>query len=163
SATADEGVRVRQAGWTPVRRGWNGTVPAPGWTGTYDWDASDRRRDDRSSHSVSGPGDVAAAANSVARQRRIEAVLSATRALSIRWRAIVKPGAAWFGGRGAAARDELLRAALASAVDAADGRRNGVLAAWGSLHTALFRHPLALNAAMRERLNAGPFQRPGYG
>ena len=33
---------------------------------------------------------------------------------------------------------------------------------WGALHSALFRHPLAVGAAARSRFNVGPFERAGY-
>src|SRR6185503_17404140 len=59
-------------------------------------------------------------------------------------------------------RNELLLAGLADAVDALRARQTDRTPAWGSLHTALFRHPLAVTSIARRRFNVGPFERPGY-
>ena len=78
--------------------------------------------------------------------------------------ALTKPSRVWFDGDPVRARDSLLLAALAAAVD----RERTLLGAnrrapsWGRLHTLTFRHPLAMTQAARRRFNVGPFEQPGY-
>jgi penicillin amidase len=78
--------------------------------------------------------------------------------------ALTRPTSAWFSGQPVQARDALLAAALTDAYDelrampGADER--GV--AWGRLHAATFKHPLAISDAARRLFNVGPFARPGY-
>jgi hypothetical protein len=59
-------------------------------------------------------------------------------------------------------RDALILAALADSVDAAHALRADRVPPWGALHSALFRHALAVGAAARSRFNVGPFERAGY-
>ncbi len=78
--------------------------------------------------------------------------------------AVTKPSRAWFDGDPVRARDRLLLEALAAAVDR--GRAAGTdgrAAPWGSLHTLIFKHPLAISQAARRRFNVGPFELAGYG
>jgi penicillin G amidase len=78
--------------------------------------------------------------------------------------AITRPSAAWFGRDAAKARDALLVSALASAVDELRTRLGADPSSWtwGRVHTATFKHPLAVTLAARQRFNIGPFERPGY-
>src|SRR6202011_5423156 len=41
-------------------------------------------------------------------------------------------------------------------------RRQDRFPPWGDIHTALFRHPLAITESARKRFDVGPFARPGY-
>jgi penicillin amidase len=75
---------------------------------------------------------------------------------------LTKPSPLWFAGRPVTARDDLLLAAMAAAVDEVHARRRDQVPSWGDLHTALFRHPLAITESARTRLDIGPFARPGY-
>jgi penicillin amidase len=75
---------------------------------------------------------------------------------------LTRPSPPWFAGRSSQARDGLIIAALAAAVDEGRGRRQDRLPQWGDLHTALFRHPLAVTESTRRRFDVGPFARPGY-
>jgi penicillin amidase len=75
---------------------------------------------------------------------------------------LTKPSPRWFAGLPARARDDLILAALAAAVDEAHARRQDRFPAWGDVHTALFRHPLAITESARKRFDVGPFARPGY-
>jgi penicillin amidase len=75
-----------------------------------------------------------------------------------------KPTSAWFGAKPKAARDELVRATFARAVE----KTKKLLGddpehwSWGKLHTVTFQHPLALlNAKYGKALNVGPFPRGG--
>ena len=70
--------------------------------------------------------------------------------------ALTKPSRAWFDGDPVQARDRLLLEALAAAVDRAAAY------SWGSLHTLMFKHPLAVSQAARSRFNVGPFELSGY-
>ncbi len=78
--------------------------------------------------------------------------------------ALTKPSALWFDGDPLAARDRVLLEALDAAVDRVRDARAGSpqAPAWGSLHTLLFRHPLAISPAARRRFNVGPFALAGY-
>jgi penicillin amidase len=76
--------------------------------------------------------------------------------------AITRPSSVWFTGSAIRARDVLILAALVDAVDAARAGPADRVQPWGALHSALFRHPLAIGAAARARYNVGPFQRAGY-
>lgn len=70
----------------------------------------------------------------------------------------------WFE-RGRSSRDAALVTALAAAV----GELKQTLGSemdkwsWGSVHTATFRHPLAVNTPLATFLNIGPIPRDGYG
>ncbi len=75
----------------------------------------------------------------------------------------LKPTAAWFDGDPAATRDRLLLDALAAAVDRmrAAGTTHGP-PTWGAVHALIFKHPLAITQAGRERFDIGPFSLSGY-
>jgi penicillin amidase len=75
---------------------------------------------------------------------------------------LTMPSPRWFAGSPGRARDDLILVALAAAVDEAHARRQDRFPAWGDLHTALFRHPLAITESARQRFDIGPFARPGY-
>jgi penicillin amidase len=79
--------------------------------------------------------------------------------------ALTHPGGPWFGQNAAQDRDALLIAALAAAVqDLKEKCGNDTTQwTWGSLHSATFQHPLAVNAQMASLLNVGPISRDGYG
>jgi penicillin G amidase len=247
-ATRDGRIGTEAAGWVPVRTAWNGTLPAPGWTGRYEWQGVQQERD-RPKSLAAEPGHVASANDSAARAHRIDRVLSASasfgvddfkqlqhdtsawnadvlvpllaavrgeradveeaRARLLTWDrrlradsseatlyvfwerrllrrlvgeklapsladevaaranavlvpAITTPTRFWFAGNPKRTRDELLLTAMADAVDALRARQADRTPAWGSLHTALFRHPLAVTSMARRRFNVGPFERPGY-
>lgn len=74
SGSRDGGVAIRAAGAEPVRRGWNGALPAPGWTGEYRWQGW--RTADGPSPSARSQ-QVVSANDSVARTRRLEELLDA--------------------------------------------------------------------------------------
>jgi penicillin amidase len=96
---------------------------------------------------------------------RLEASLAdelSTRATDVLVPAMTKPSSLWFTGNATRARDELLLAAMADALEAIRARQSDRPPAWGTLHTALFRHPLAVTSAGRRRFNVGPFSRAGY-
>ena len=78
--------------------------------------------------------------------------------------ALTRPSRVWFDGDPTGARDALLLAALAAAVDKerASGTSQPVQA-WGRLHSLTFKHPLAITQAARRRFNVGPFELSGYG
>jgi penicillin amidase len=71
---------------------------------------------------------------------------------------------AWLTKRPARWRDQLLLDALAEtlagAVNTAKDQADP-WPAWGTLHTALFHHPLAVARAARQRFDVGPFGRGG--
>jgi penicillin amidase len=247
-ATRDGEIGAEKAGWVPIRAGWDGAVPAPGWTGRNEWRGI--RRESSSSGSPTPSGSHVIAANdNVPRTRRIDQVLSssssfdvdafkrlqhdttawtATRlvpllaslhsdraevddarrrllawdhrvdresaeaALYVLWErnllrrlvktrvdssiadefsayaaailvpALTEPSAAWFSGHPSATRDELLLAALSDAFEALQPRASAPRPIWGSLHAAVFRHPLGISTAARQRFNIGPFARDGY-
>jgi penicillin amidase len=78
-ATSSGDIGLEAAGLVPVRRGWNGTLPVPGWTGRYEWQGFAAPRTAASS----ARGYVVSANESVARRQRIEDVLSASATLDI--------------------------------------------------------------------------------
>jgi penicillin G amidase len=76
--------------------------------------------------------------------------------------AVTKPSRAWFDGDAVRARDRLLLEALAAAVDRGSTTGGAASSSWGSLHTLIFKHPLAISQAARRRFNVGPFELAGY-
>jgi penicillin amidase len=247
-ATREGEVGTELAGWVPARTRWNGTLPAPGWTGGYEWGAWRQERERRPPREATR-GYVASANDSVARARRIDEVLSASaslgvddfkrlqqdtlawnaeqlvpllaaahsdraevedarsrllkwdrrlaadsrdatlyvfwersllrrlwgtrleasladelsaRAINVLVPAMTKASSLWFTGNATRTRDELLLTAMADAVEALRAYQTDRPPAWGTLHTSLFRHPLAVTSAARRRFNVGPFARAGY-
>jgi penicillin amidase len=247
-ATRDGRVGTEPAGWVPVRTGWNGTLPAPGWTGRYEWQGFQQEREGPKAPDAKARH-VASANDSVARLRRIDRALSRSASLGIddfkqlqhdtlawnaeqlvpllaavrseradveeararllKWdrrlladsteatlyvfwerrllnrlvrekvaaslvdevaaraNAVLVPAMTtssrlWFSGNAVRKRNELLLAGLADAVDALRARQPDRTPVWGSLHTALFRHPLSVTSIARRRFSVGPFERPGY-
>jgi penicillin amidase len=80
--------------------------------------------------------------------------------------ALEKPDAAWFGDEPEKKRDELLRSTLAMAVPKVKKRLGDDPEkwAWGKMHTAPFRHPLAgLGPEYDKAFSLGPVPRPGDG
>ncbi len=79
--------------------------------------------------------------------------------------ALTHPGRPWFGQNAAKDRDTLLIAALAATVKDLKQKCGNDMSqwTWGSLHSATFQHPLAINAQMASLLNVGPISRDGYG
>ncbi|PYT80239.1 MAG: penicillin acylase family protein [Acidobacteria bacterium] len=79
--------------------------------------------------------------------------------------ALTRPGPPWFPQNAAKERDALLIAALAAAVKELKQECGNDMSqwTWGSLHSATFQHPLAVNAQMASILNVGPISRAGYG
>lgn len=79
--------------------------------------------------------------------------------------ALTHPGRPWFGQNAAKDRDALLIEALAAAVKELKQKFGNDMSqwAWGSVHSATFQHPLAVNAQMASLLNVGPISRDGYG
>jgi len=249
-ATRDDRIGTALAGWIPNRRGWNGTTPAPGWTGTYEWQGVSADTHATSAASSSSAF-VVSANDSVPRTERINEVLSSAAtfseddfkrlqhdtvawnagrllplldnvrieradvekardglkrwnqkidadsseaALYVLWEqsllrrlvasekieaslaeefvshgshllvpAMTDPRSPWFSGTRAGDRGAIIAAALGDAVDRfAEQQSRGQTPRWGTLHTALFRHPLAVTTAARKRYSVGPFDRPGY-
>lgn len=78
---------------------------------------------------------------------------------------LTRPSTDWFGPKPASARDKLLLAALTSAVAELKERLGPDAGqwAWGRLHSATFRHPLAGDPETQKLFNIGPFARAGYG
>ena len=246
-----DGVVGRQAaGLVPIRTAWDGVLPVPGWTGTFEWSGW-RSLEDLPHAVVSAAGGFVVSANqNQARTNRLGELFAGGRAytaddfrtfqhdttawnaeqlvpllarlhadinvveesrqqlgkwdkrlasdssiaaLYVFWEqalvrklaetriapallddylarasvpvsALTKPSRVWFDGDPVRARDSLLLAALAAAVD----RERTLLGAnrrapsWGRLHTLTFRHPLAVTQAARRRFNVGPFEQPGY-
>lgn len=62
-------------------------------------------------------------------------------------------------------RDALLLSTLDRAIEAVRAQLGPEAAAWrwGDLHTARFKHPLAVDASTQALFNRGPVARPGYG
>lgn len=79
--------------------------------------------------------------------------------------ALTHPGRPWFGQDAAKDRDALLIEALAAAVKELKQKCGNDMSqwAWGSVHSATFQHPLAVNPQMASLLNVGPISRDGYG
>ena len=79
--------------------------------------------------------------------------------------ALVRPGRPWFGQNATKDRDALLINALAAAVKELKEKSGNTMSqwTWGSLHSATFRHPLAVDSQMAALLNVGPISRDGYG
>jgi penicillin G amidase len=71
----------------------------------------------------------------------------------------------WFGGDAVPHRDQALATALTAAVNQLREQFGQDTAkwTWGSVHTATFRHPLAVNPSLASVLNIGPIARDGYG
>ncbi|MEP7304949.1 MAG: penicillin acylase family protein [Acidobacteriota bacterium] len=242
-------VGTKAAGLVPIRRAWNGALPAPGWTGRHEWQGLSSPEAKPGGRERARDGYVASANDSVARTRRIDAVMSTPRPLSIddfkalqhdtmSWNAdqlvpllaplrsdradvdaarvrlmawdrriaadsieatlyvlwersllrrlaqarldsslvdeflaretallvpiVTNPSSVWFDGNPSRSRDAVMLSALADAVDAAQARQVDRVPVWGALHTALFRHPLAVGPAARARFDIGPFERGGY-
>jgi penicillin amidase len=247
---ASDGAAGRQvAGLLPNRRGWDGALPAPGWTGTFEWRGF-RGPDELPHAQLPRAGGYAVSANQDAARIRLDEVFDAAQPYSaddfrrlqldaaawnagqlvpllatlqadrddveaarqqlLRWdrrvsadsrvaalyvfweealgrrlaatriqpglldeylarssvsvTALTKPSRVWFDGDSAAARDRLLLDALAVAVDRlrAAAPADQRTPSWGSLHTLIFTHPLAITQAARRRFNVGPFELPGY-
>jgi len=79
-----DGATGRQAaGLVPVRSGWDGALPAPGWTGTFEWRGW-RRLDDLPHELLPKSGGVAVSANqSAARTGRLDELFAGTRAHTV--------------------------------------------------------------------------------
>lgn len=79
--------------------------------------------------------------------------------------ALTHPGSPWFGANAAKDRDALLISALAAAVKDLKEKCGSDMSqwTWGSLHSATFQHPLAVDSQMAALLNVGPITRGGYG
>jgi penicillin G amidase len=75
-ADVDGNVGSQVAASAPVRRGWNGTVPVPGWTGAYEWRGWLTLDDLPHAFNPRG-GDVAVANGNVARLNRLRDELAA--------------------------------------------------------------------------------------
>ena len=79
--------------------------------------------------------------------------------------ALTHPGAPWFGPNSVKERDSLLIAALTAAVKELKEKCGSDMSrwTWGSVHSATFHHPLAVDGYMAATLNVGPIPRDGYG
>jgi penicillin amidase len=75
-ADVDGNVGSQVAALTPVRRGWSGTVPVPGWMGKYEWRGWLTLDDLPHAFNPRG-GDVASANGNVARLTRLREELAA--------------------------------------------------------------------------------------
>lgn len=77
-ADVDGNIGSQVAALVPVRRGWTGALPVPGWMGRYEWDGW--RTLDELPHSFNpASGHVASANRNPARMRRLDEVFSTTR------------------------------------------------------------------------------------
>src|SRR5205085_9299745 len=76
-ATRDGEVGTEAAGWVPVRTSWNGTVPAPGWSGRCEWRGFRSERDRPDARAVR-LGYAVSANDSIPRLRRIEQAFAAS-------------------------------------------------------------------------------------
>jgi penicillin amidase len=245
-AAVDGAAGREAAGLLPVRSGWDGALPAPGWPGVFEWQGW--RRPDELPHAVlpTAGGFVVSANQNAARTNRLDELLGGTRPLTLddfkrlqldttawnaaqlvpllgnlaadrseveaarrlllQWdqritadsaaaavyvfwesevlrklaesrlgpdlrsdylaraslpiEALTRPSRAWFDDDPAQARDRLLIEALAAAVERASS--TGGAPSWGSLHTLIFKHPLAITQSGRRRFNVGPFALAGY-
>jgi penicillin amidase len=245
-----DGLAGRQvAGLIPDRRGWDGSLPAPGWSGDYEWRGWLRLDDLPHAMLPRSGGFLVSANQNVARTNRLVEVLAGTHVQTVQdferlqhdtsaWNAaqlvpllaplraarndvnaarqrllqwdrrvsadstaaalyvfweealarllaerslapdlandyvartalsvlsLLKPTSAWFDADAAAARDRVLLDALAVAVDrvrATSAKRDGPI--WGDVHELIFKHPLAITRAGRERFDVGPFALSGY-
>jgi penicillin amidase len=82
-ATRDGVIGTTAAGLVPIRRAWNGALPAPGWTGRHEWQGLSSPEEKPGGRGSAAAGYVASANDSVARTRRIDAALSPPRTLGI--------------------------------------------------------------------------------
>ena len=122
-----EGRRESLAGaLLPVRRGWNGALPAPGWTGDFEW---------------TGWQDPDVAAPAAAPSIVSFARAHLDRADALLW-ALADAGPA---GHSLKAQRALIDDAIAESTRAGESR--------GAVR---FAHPLAISPAARRRFNIGP-------
>jgi penicillin G amidase len=79
--------------------------------------------------------------------------------------ALTQPNNVWFGASGTKGRDALIVTALGAAVKELKEKCGNDMSkwSWSSVHSATFRHPLAVNADMVKLFNVGPIPRDGYG
>ena len=78
----DGRIGTQAAGLVPVRRAWNGALPVPGWTGAYEWQGLSSA--ERHANAARARAATSSSANdSVARTRRIDAVLSSPRSFGV--------------------------------------------------------------------------------
>jgi penicillin amidase len=118
-------------GFVPGRRGWNGAMPIPGWTGTTEW----------KDWIVASPPPIAASRKAEAMQ----ILLASLRAHPDRGDALLQKLAA------ASSLPDSLTAQRAALVDALAGAlRESMLTA---SEQVLFAHPLAVTDAARRRFN----------
>ncbi len=97
-ADSDGRIGLQAAGLVPIRRGWNGALPAPGWTGAYEWRGwhaardlphVDPRADGYVATANEKPASLDAAAGigvdwgGEARRRRLDALLGGPAPLSL--------------------------------------------------------------------------------
>jgi penicillin amidase len=79
-----DGVAARQAaGLVPVRTGWDGALPAPGWTGTYEWRGWHPLDDLPHAQLPRTGGFLASANQSAARLNRLGDVLASAQAQTV--------------------------------------------------------------------------------
>ena len=117
-------------GVIPVRRGWNGALPAPGWPGTYEWTG----------------WQIPASANEGARTAAASAIAQLARDPADRVTALLQKLSR------AGAGVDSLKVQRALIVDAiAESMR-----AHAPAGAVLFEHPLAISDAARRRFNIGP-------
>src|SRR5262249_41751412 len=89
-----------------------------------------------------------------------KAAVIALSPLPVMLAALENPTVQWFGPDPVAARDKLVRATFAKAVDKA----KKLPERWGAVHTATFHHPLEkLSPDIAKAFNLGPVERPGDG
>lgn len=81
-ADVDGNIGSQVAALVPIRRGWNGSLPAPAWTGRYEWDGWLSL--DELPHAFNPPsGHVTSANGSAPRVSRLAHVFGATRTFDI--------------------------------------------------------------------------------
>lgn len=81
-ADADGNIGSQVAALVPLRRGWNGALPVPAWTGRYEWDGW-RSLDDLPHTFNPASGQVASANRSEPRLRRLGDVFAAQRVFDV--------------------------------------------------------------------------------
>jgi penicillin amidase len=96
--------------------------------------------------------------------KELKPILISLSGLPVMLRALETADARWFGADARTARDQLLRATLAKAVEQLATFPTAEQTRWGALHTVSFYHPLrVLKPGLAPVFDLGPVERPGDG
>jgi penicillin amidase len=136
------------AALVPVRRGWDGALPAPGWSGANEWDGW--RTLDALPHALDPRGDAAARPTTTV----ASALATMARTYPDRADALLRKLEAAKSADSLAVQRALIVAGLAESTR--DSRDAGA-----SAPPVLFAHPLGITAAARRRFNIGPIAPAG--